>query len=156
MTTSPDPGDVVLVPVPRKYLGAVYAALGTVMASDDVEPAPASEAVPADEVLVDQRNGSWTEAMVRRLHANLVVYPAAKALLDLCALRAPDEVTLAQVAEECDIKATQVRAELGAMTKMVKRMFGRKTWPVSVRWSGGVANYSMKPKVAEWWATAER
>jgi hypothetical protein len=156
MTTSPDPGDVVLVPVPRKYLGAVYAALGAAMTSDDEEPVSASGSAPADEVLVDQRSGKWTEEMAHRLHANLVVYPAAKALLDLCAQRAPEEVTLEQVAEECDTRDTQIRAELGAMTKMVKRMFGRKTWPVSVRWSGGVANYSMKPKVAEWWASADR
>jgi hypothetical protein len=32
-------------------------------------------------------------------------------------------------------------------------MFGRKTWPISVRWTdGGRANYSMKPELAAWWA----
>jgi hypothetical protein len=148
MTPSPESGDVVLVPVPREHLGAVYATLAAAMAGDDQAPA-------AEEVLVDDRNGSWTEAMVHRLRANLE-YPGARALLSLCSERAPEEVTLQDVVEETGIEDKQIRAELGAMTKLCKRLFQRRTWPISVRWTaGGYANYSMKPELAAWWSSPD-
>jgi hypothetical protein len=150
MTASPESGDVVLVPVPRAHLGAVYATLAAAMANDDQAPTQTRRG-PADEVLVDERNGSWTEAMVRRLQANLE-YPAARAVLDLCSERAPEEVTLQDVVEKTGIKDTQIRAQLGAMTKLCKRLFQRNTWPISVRWTAsGRANYSMKPELSAWW-----
>jgi hypothetical protein len=152
MTTSPEPADVVLVPVPREHLGVVYAALGNAMASNDEAPTPVSEAAAANEIFVDRRNGSWTEAMVRRLQAKLE-YEGARAVLNLCSERAPEEVTVEEAARESGMKDTQIRAQLGAMTKLCNRMFGRKTWPISVRWTdGGRANYSMKPELAAWWA----
>jgi hypothetical protein len=154
MTASPDSGDVVLVPVPRAHLGAVYAALAAAMA-DDQAPTHTRRAPAAQEVLVDERNGTWTEAMVHRLQANLE-YPAARAVLDLCSERAPEEVTLQDVVERAGVKDTQIRAQLGAMTKLCKRLFQRNTWPISVRWTGtGRANYSMRPEIAAWWSGSD-
>jgi hypothetical protein len=155
MTTSPEPANdvVVLVPVPRAYLGVVYAALGNAMVSDDETSAHVSHPGATEEVLVNERSGSWTKEMVRRLQASLE-YPGAKALLDLCSQRAPEEITLQEVAKRTGIEDTQIRAELGAMTKLCKHLFGRKTWPISVRWTRGRANYSMKPELAVWWSQA--
>jgi hypothetical protein len=125
------------------------------MAGNDQPPADMHRAPAAQEVLVDERNGSWTEAMVRRLQPNLE-YPAARAVLDLCSERAPDEITLEDVVEKAGIKDTQIRAQLGAMTKLCKRLFQRNTWPISVRWTGtGRANYSMKPEIAAWWSESD-
>jgi hypothetical protein len=51
------------------------------------------------------------------------------------------------------VNDTQIRAQLGAMTKLCKRLFQRNTWPISVRWTGtGRANYSMRPEIAAWWS----
>jgi len=44
------------------------------MAGNDQPPADMHRAPAAQEVLVDERNGSWTEAMVRRLQANVDRY----------------------------------------------------------------------------------
>jgi hypothetical protein len=154
MTTSPEPPDVVLVPVPRAYLRVVYAALGTAMASDDETSAHVARPGATEEVLVNERSGTWTKEMVRRLQASLE-YPGARALLDLCSQRAPEEITLQEIAERTGIEDTQIRAELGAMTKLSRQLYGRKTWPISVRWTRGRANYSMKPQLASWWSNPD-
>jgi hypothetical protein len=154
MNTPSESADIVLVPVPRAHLGAVYAALAKAMANKDEEAASVLRPAAANEVLVDRRNGSWTEEMVRLLQADLH-YEGAWAVLDICSERAPAEVTVEDVAKEAGIKATEIRAQLGAMTKLSNRLFNRKTWPISVRWTdGGRANYSMKPEIATWWSRA--
>jgi hypothetical protein len=75
------------------------------MVGNDQPPADMHRAPAAQEVLVDERNGSWTEAMVRRPQANLE-YPAARAVLDLCSERSPEEVTLEDVVERAGIRDT--------------------------------------------------
>jgi hypothetical protein len=75
------------------------------MAGNDQPPADMHRAPAAQEVLVDERNGSWTEAMVRRLQVNLE-YPAARVVLDLCSERSPEEVTLEDVVERAGIRDT--------------------------------------------------
>ena len=154
MNTSSESADIVLVPVPRAHLGAVYAALAKAMANKDEATASVLAPTAANEVLVDRRNGSWTEEMVRLLEANLH-YEVAWAVLNMCSERAPEEVTVEDVAKEAGIKATEIRDQLGAMTKLSNRLFNRKTWPISVRWTDtGRANYSMKPEIATWWSRA--
>lgn len=148
VSPNPDPSEIVNVPVPRAHLGVVYAALGAAMAG---EVEASTEGKASTGVLIDDGNGIWTEEMMRRLQANLH-YPGPKALLGLCAERTPEEVMLDEVAQQAGVEVTQIRAELGAMTKLCKRLFGRKTWPISVRWTPtGYGIYSMKREVAAWW-----
>lgn len=77
----------------------------------------------------------------------------ARAVVRMTAEAAPKEVTLAEVSGAVGIGVPQLRAELGAMTKLCKKLYnGAKTWPFSVRWTlGGVANYSMDQRIARWW-----
>ncbi|MDP8910159.1 MAG: hypothetical protein M3N47_13830 [Chloroflexota bacterium] len=86
------------------------------------------------------------------LHARLN-YAAARSIVRMTAETEPKEVTLAEVSEAVGVGVPQLRAELGAMTKLCKNLYsGRKTWPFSVRWRfGGVANYSMEKRIARWW-----
>lgn len=158
--------EIVMVPVPRRLLGAVYGVLGAAMAEptrgtdldyefppDEAQPVRDPGPKPQDQaVLVDRRNGWWTPEMIRLLHARLS-HPGARAIIDALAERAPREVALAEISEATGISVPQLRAELGAMTKLCKKLFGgRKTWPFSVRWAlGGVANYSMNETIAGWW-----
>ena len=48
-----------------------------------------------------------------------------------------------------------LRAHVGSLTKTTNRLFGKRTWPMSVRYGdAGDAIYSMIPNVAEWWIEA--
>ncbi len=113
------------------------------------DPGPKPE---GDAALVDKRNGWWTEDMMRLLHARQN-YTGARAIVRMTAAATPKEVTLVEVSDASGIGVPQLRAELGAMTKLCKKLFnGAKTWPFSVRWTlGGVANYSMDQRIARWW-----
>jgi hypothetical protein len=162
-----DPGgDIVNVPVPRKHLRTVYSALATAMAADDAATAVAPAAVreppegrppwemldkPEGEAVYVQDQGWWTPDMIRRLHERLT-YPGVRALITMMAEQAPRELTLAEVEAATTTKVVQLRAELGALTKLVKKVFNERLWPFTVRWgSGGVANYWMDETIARWW-----
>jgi hypothetical protein len=158
--------EIVMVPVPKRHLARVYSTLAGLMTAGVADAGfPPDESVThsdpgpkpeGDAVLVDQRNGWWTEDMVRLLHARLS-YKGAGAIVRMTAEAAPKEVTLAEVSEAIGVRVPQLRAELGAMTKLCKKLFnGSKTWPFSVRWTlGGVANYSMDERIARWWLALE-
>ena len=157
-----DNDEIVMVPVPKNLLASVCSTLAGLMAGGEGvtgfppdEPATHEEPGPKPDgvaVLVDKRNGWWTDEMARLLHARLN-YPGARAVVRMTAEAAPKEVTLAEVSESVGVGVPQLRAELGAMTKLCKKLFnGTKTWPFSVRWTlGGVANYSMDERIAQWW-----
>lgn len=166
MDENPSEDDVVMVPVPKRHLAPVYATLAKLMAGAEHDAGfPPDEPVTnhdpgpkpdGDAVLVDKRNGWWTQDMVRLLHARLN-YSGARAIVRMTAKAAPREVTLAEVSSEVGVGVPQLRAELGAMTKLCKKLYnGKKTWPFSVRWTlGGVANYSMDQRIARWWLTLD-
>lgn len=107
----------------------------------------------AIRALAPERGTHWTRGQVALLEAELI-YPGVRALLDLAAQRAPRSVSLSEVAERAGSRPTQISAELGAMTKLCKRLFGRDAWPMSVRSSPEGALYRMDPEVAEWWRQA--
>jgi hypothetical protein len=140
-----------MVPVPRRHLGPVYAALAESMAP----AAEASEAATGDDEAVDVvGQGEWTAPMVARLESELT-YEATRALLTLAAQRAPRPITFSEAVESAGTTEIQLRAELAALTKITKRVFGKKTWPISYRYGdGGVAIYSMDPVIGEWWINA--
>lgn len=155
MSTSQDDDDVVMVPVPRSKLGAVYMALGaayTAVAHPATEHGSASRAEEAVEVY---GQGPWTASEVNRLEHELRAVPAIRALLTRLAKQAPREMTFNEAVDETNIASNLLRARLGSLSKISKRLFGVTTWPMSVRYveSGG-AIYSMDPKIAEWWLEA--
>ncbi|MEX0754705.1 MAG: hypothetical protein WD556_06240 [Actinomycetota bacterium] len=105
------------------------------------------------ETVAVANQGEWTREMVERLRRPLAAYPAAVALLDLAAENPDKTVRYPSVVDRAGIPERQVRAELGAMTKLSSRLFGRKTWPMRA-WQApgdGVMSYQMPGKIAEWW-----
>jgi TIR domain len=94
-----------------------------------------------------------TRGKIELLHAELA-YPGARALLDEAAHRAPRSVLLREVSERTGSRTEQISAELGAMTKLCKRLFGRDAWPVTVRSTADGASYQMDPEIAQWWRQA--
>ena len=95
----------------------------------------------------------WTRGTVELLYAKLP-YPGARALLDEAARRAPRSVLLREVSQQTGSRTEQISAELGAMTKLCRQLFGRAEWPVDFHSSPDGASYQMDPEIAQWWRQA--
>jgi hypothetical protein len=117
----------------------------------DDDSRPVSRA--AIRALSTRPTGYWTRGKIELLHAELA-YPGARALLDEAAHRAPRSVLLREVSERTGSRTEQISAELGAMTKLCKRLFGRDAWPVTVRSTADGASYQMDAEIAQWWRQA--
>jgi hypothetical protein len=117
----------------------------------DDDSRPVSRA--AIRALSTRPSAYWTRGKVELLHAELA-YPGARAILDEAAQRAPRSVLLREVSERTGSRSEQISAELGAMTKLCKRLFGRDAWPVTFRSTADGASYQMDPEIAQWWRQA--
>jgi hypothetical protein len=117
----------------------------------DDDSRPVSRA--AIRALSTRPSGYWTRGKIELLHAELA-YPGARAVLDEAAHRAPRSVLLREVSERTGRRTEQISAELGAMTKLCKRLFGRDTWPMTFRSTADGASYQMDPEIAQWWRQA--
>lgn len=155
---------VVYVPVPTAHLGVVYSALVAAMTDGAAAlTAPTPAARPGSELpekfdgeqagVFVGGEGLWTPEMIRLLDERLL-YPGARAVITMLAERAPKDLTLVEVEDATGISINQLRAELGALTKLIKRIFeiGEKKRPFATHWgAGGVANYYMPAQIARWW-----
>ena len=105
-----------------------------------------------DSVYIDYRQGSWTAAMLQQFRREIYPYPAAVALLQYAAENAGSEVNYREFLSTSSRTDTQVRSELGAVSKVARKLFGNKVWPVRTRQgSDGVMRYFMPEGIAEWW-----
>lgn len=79
-------------------------------------------------------------------------YPAAVELLEFAAENAGLEVSYRDFLKQSSSTDVQIRTELGAISKVARKLFGKKVWPVSTRQgSDGVMRYFMSEGIAEWW-----
>ena len=105
-----------------------------------------------DSVYIDYRQGSWTPAMLQQFRREIYPYPAAVELLQYAAENAGSEVNYRDFLSQYSRTDTQVRSELGAISKVARKLFGKKVWPVRTRQgSDGVMRYFMPEGIAEWW-----
>ena len=105
-----------------------------------------------DSVYIDYRQGAWTEGRLAEFQREIYPYPAAVRLLDYAAENAGTEVNYRDFLQLSGLTDTQVRSELGAISKVARKLFGKKVWPVRTRQgSDGVMRYFMPEGVAEWW-----
>jgi hypothetical protein len=61
---------------------------------------------------------------------------------------------LREVSQQTGSRTEQISAELGALTKLCRQLFGRVEWPVDFRSSPDGASYQMDPEIAQWWRQA--
>lgn len=116
------------------------------------EVEPYLQARAGESVYIDFRQGSWTAAMVEQFGREIYHYPAAVGLLQYAADHAGQEVNYRDFIAQSSWTDTQVRSELGAISKVARKLFGKKTWPVRTRQgSDGVMRYFMPEGIAEWW-----
>ena len=105
-----------------------------------------------DAVYIDYRQGSWTEQMLEQFRREIYPYPAAVELLQFAAENAALEVSYRDFLQQSSWTDVQVRTELGAISKVARKLFGNKVWPVRTRQgSDGVMRYFMPEGIAEWW-----
>jgi hypothetical protein len=116
------------------------------------EVEPFLQDLVADSIYVDYRQGSWTAAMLEQFRREIYPYPAAVELLQFAAENAGTEVNYRDFLQQASGTDTQVRSELGAISKVARKLFGKKVWPVRTRQgSDGVMRYFMPKGIAEWW-----
>lgn len=105
-----------------------------------------------DSVYIDYRQGSWTAGMLQQFQREIDPYPAAVALLEFAAENAGLEVSYRDFLQQSSWADVKVRTELGAISKVARKLFGKKVWPVRTRQgSDGVMRYFMPEGIAEWW-----
>lgn len=109
-----------------------------------------------DSIYIDYRQGSWTPAMLDQFRREIYPYPAAVGLLQFAAENAGKEVDYRDFLQRSSWTDGQVRSQLGAISKIARKLFGNKVWPVRTRQgSDGVMRYFMPQGIAEWWMKGE-
>lgn len=136
--------EIVQVPVPKRHLGVVYKALAQV--SDGPESTGMRSGDPS----------AWPLEKVSALKRELR-YPGARAAIELSAAAAPEPVSIREVEEKSGRSQKEVSADLGALTKLLKKLFKSDLWPMRAVWGAGGTNcmyYVMDPEVARLWKEA--
>lgn len=138
---------IIMVPVPRSQLGAVFRVLGDLAAQQVASGERSEEGV-------EVRGERWTVSKIRRLEAELT-HQSAREFVTLVAREAPRYVTFQEAVQTMGVKPGQLRGAQAALTKTEKRLFGGDSrWPVSFRTDAAGIAYSMDPKLATWWIEA--
>lgn len=109
-----------------------------------------------ESIYIDYRQGAWTEGMLEQFRREITLYPAAVGLLSFAAENPGVEVNYRDFLALASWTDTQVRSELGAISKVARKLFGNKVWPVRTRQGNdGVMRYCMPPGIAEWWTRGD-
>jgi hypothetical protein len=146
MTKSTWTADIVLMPVPLRWAPQVAEYLAGLKAGQAVVAQPDAAAT------VNVEGHDWTEEMVAHL-VDATPYAGVLALLDRCA-HTTTWIVKSEIEEAKDISAIQLRNELGAFSKLTKKLFGEAIWPMQYKKEQGSYYYRMDSRVAQWWIAA--
>jgi hypothetical protein len=111
---------------------------------------------PRQELASDsaaQGAATWSREEISRLARDQDLRPAARSMLELTASRPGEPVTIEEVLDKSGRSHGGVRADLAVFTRLLKRDYQGKEWPVKVD-SSGTALYTMSHERAEWWNAA--
>jgi len=136
--------DLAYVPVPIDRLSEVFRLLGQ----------PAVEVVGSSSTADTIAFRPWTQERISRLGAE-VTNPNVRALLDLCAARPNEFVTIREIEAKTGAAQPTVRAALAGFTMFVKSRFRAKNWPLEWDFSTGMTRYKMTTEIASWWKSKD-
>lgn len=147
--SSDDQDDIVMVPVPRSALGAVYKALGEYL----------GPATGSSERVQVANNGEWSEAEVRQVCFALTSLPAQQIFRCVAAARGK-LVTYEAMAKAAGLAIDELRTQLAWFSKRCKGVRGVNEWPIELlrepgKPKGQHCSYRMPPRIAEWWLKAD-
>lgn len=88
--------------------------------------------------------------------ASVVTNVGVRGALDLCASRPGECVGVSEICEYTGRSRTQLNADLAGLTRLVKKTFGKNSWPFEWQRSSarGEGCYRMDGEQAEWWTDA--
>jgi hypothetical protein len=117
----------------------------------------ARELIAGDEkVIFIPRQGEWSRRMVAWLKPRIMHWEGATTLFEMAAERPDETIAYEDVVARANMPEIQVRNELAAVSRLTKRHFGEKKWPLEV-WQDratGKMQYRMPPIVVEWWRSS--
>ena len=128
--------DIVMVPVPRKYLEVVYRAMGEAGVQQD-QPETAKNTPAASE---NSGDSDWSpEELIRAYRESP---PPMRTVLNRLAENAGEAVTGSELVEEVygdeDSRGyRKLPGALGAFGRRVKNRYGKSSWPFTSRWDYG-------------------
>ncbi|MGA6165980.1 hypothetical protein [Amycolatopsis magusensis] len=105
------------------------------------------------EVTVDLgRQGIWTKGEVAALAAKCSHLPGVKALFEITARNAGEQVTFSELIAHSGLDSKQQANEHARMSRIATDLFDRKRWPIE-NWQGSAGEmiYRMPPEIAVWW-----
>jgi hypothetical protein len=88
--------------------------------------------------------------------ASVLTNEGMRGALDLCASRPGEWVTYPEISEYTGRSRAELRADLGALTRLVKKTFGKNSWPFEAPWLPDRTDYGfrMDAEQAAWWTDA--
>ena len=110
--------EIVMVPVPKSQLRAVYTVLA---APSEGSGAP----VHAEEAVEVYKQGRWTAEMIDQLEVGLKESPAMHALITRIAEQAPRELSFTDAVTVTGMQANLLKAQFGSLSKLTRRLFQR-------------------------------
>ena len=156
--------EIHLVPVPQKYLKLVYQTLARAMAETDRSAPPKGDSEMT--TTAPTRSGTlpfqtrigitWTPANLEKLSKGIRC-PAPRKMLDMTAAQPGRPVYFKDLPPELDQLERQTRAQIGTLTKVIKREFNvgydAANWPVDVKWDedNALMYYIMDEEIAQRW-----
>ncbi|MCA1840124.1 MAG: hypothetical protein ABR507_09415 [Actinomycetota bacterium] len=146
--------EIVLVPVPRRALQAVYSALAKALANENpTEDLPVASSETLEPGTREAKHLWWTDERLSRLRGDLDRFPAVSAVLKLTAEKPEQPISIREVEREAKLNQRQLAAQLAAFTKYCKSTFGRAEWPFEAKWLSGDtrASYVMGKGIADRW-----
>ncbi len=157
--------EIINFPVPRQYYSVVVQALAKAMEDDTASTA----IIQNDDTSGDGGQDTahvpidWSTVENCKKLRRQMRYAGALIMLDLAASKHDQLISFADVVQASGRGEKQVRAELGALTKAIKRVFGvsreEANWPVEFHWAAGgeeQAYYLMRPEIAQAWEQSAR
>lgn len=151
MDISIDRGAFAYVPVPPALLADVMGFLSERLSSQVGQGSGEEEEIPSAEA------DFWTLDRLSLLR-NQLHHEGSKTALNLAAREAPRPVPISRVEQETPSRsAREIAADLGALTKLCRKLFQRRAWPMRAvemwtededRWC---MHYVMSTEVAERW-----
>jgi hypothetical protein len=148
--------EIVMVPVPREHLEAVYRFLADQTSRPVVAPPTVAGGVAVEG------QGVWNPNKLAKLKTATAHLPQLHLLLEAIAEASPNEVSMREVIRETEISSDKMRGQISGLTKAALKLFGERHWPFSVRYGDeggtdieagrtGAAYYRMPIEIAQWW-----
>jgi hypothetical protein len=136
--------------------GQVFVTFSQLFPLLDLEKSLVGPGTPIAEVPTDRLPSiEWSAADLAAL--GRVANATTRTTLDLCSEKPGSYVSLTEIIDAAGVSRPVARAQLAGLTVVVKRRFGRRNWPFTVKWAADgsqQASYVMAEETARRWREA--